>query len=73
MRGERGILREGRDEGGEKNKAGPSELDIRFVSVLDRLQIIFVLKSLSLSYKSLYESALKLTDLHVDYEVYCLI
>ena len=52
---------------------GPSELDIRFVSVLDRLQIIFVLKSLSLSYKSLYESALKLTDLHVDYEVYCLI
>ena len=59
MRGERGILREGRDEGRRKNKAGPSELDVRFVSVFDRLQIIFVLKALSLSYESLYESTLK--------------
>ena len=72
MRGEHGILREARDEGRGK-KAGLSELDVRFVSVLNRLQIIFVLKTLSLCYKSLYESALKLTDLHVDYEAYYLI
>ena len=38
---------------------GLSELDVRFVSVFDRLQIIFVLKALSLSYESLYESTLK--------------
>ena len=49
----------GETRGGEKNKVGLSELDVRFVSVFDRLQIIFVLKALSLSYESLYESTLK--------------